>query len=384
MTDAPDLKFRAFLSYAHADKSWATWLHRRLEGFALDADLAARATRPGPNPRRLAPIFLDRGNFSGGTTLTEATIAALDASAALIVLCSPKSAASGPVNEEVRLFRHRHPGRPVIPVLIDGRAPDNFPPALRFALSPDGTVTDTPITVLGPDLRDTGDGRELGLAKLVAGLLGLADANDVYRRELRRQRQAARMRALAAAVFLAVASAGGFFYWRSLDLGTTVVAQQGIIDKAAERAARLAQKLAGEAPAAAATPGTQENLLAALTRLEQRAEGGDVDAAKVAQLLSEGKKAEAVALLADGAAAQARQAAQTLKTAAKAYREAAAIAAVAEPGKARGLYAEAARLDPDDVEGLFQHAWFQREVRRAGGSGTRLRPRACPWQGRHA
>ncbi len=49
-----------------------------------------------------------------------ATIAALDAWAALIVVCSPIAATRPAVNEEVRLFRSRHPGRPVIPVIIEG------------------------------------------------------------------------------------------------------------------------------------------------------------------------------------------------------------------------------------------------------------------------
>jgi hypothetical protein len=67
-----------------------------------------------------------RAGASGGSTLTAATVAALDSSAALLVLCSTVSASRAAVNEEVRLFRSRHPDRPVIPVIIDGTPPDNF------------------------------------------------------------------------------------------------------------------------------------------------------------------------------------------------------------------------------------------------------------------
>ncbi|MFZ2077242.1 MAG: hypothetical protein WAV38_11490, partial [Xanthobacteraceae bacterium] len=49
------------------------------------------------------------------------------------VLCSSLAASRPAVNEEVRLFRSRHPERPVIPVIVDGAAPDNFPPARRPA-----------------------------------------------------------------------------------------------------------------------------------------------------------------------------------------------------------------------------------------------------------
>ena len=81
------------------------------------------------------------------------------------------SAGRPAVNEEVRLFRSRHPERPVIPVIVDGSWPENAPPALRYELGTDGKVTDRPITILGSDLREGGDGRALGLAKVVAGLI---------------------------------------------------------------------------------------------------------------------------------------------------------------------------------------------------------------------
>jgi hypothetical protein len=81
-------KYRAFLSYSHRDAGWAKWLHARLEGFRFDKDLVGRETPLGPVPKTLRPIFHDREDFSGGHSLTDATIAAIDASAALIVLCS--------------------------------------------------------------------------------------------------------------------------------------------------------------------------------------------------------------------------------------------------------------------------------------------------------
>jgi hypothetical protein len=165
-------------------------------------------------PKALHPIFRDREDFSGGHSLTGATIAAIDASAALVVLCSPISARRPAVNEEVRLFRARHPDRPVIPVIVASTWPDNFLPALRFELNADGNLSDRPITILGPDLRETGDGRSLGLAKIVAGLTGLSP-DDVYRRAARARRRQNRLRAAFAAIFLAVTLAGGFFYRQS-------------------------------------------------------------------------------------------------------------------------------------------------------------------------
>src|SRR5262245_55803924 len=204
VADVAALKYRAFISYSHADASWAKWLHGRLESFRFDKDLIGRETSLGTVPKTLRPIFRDREDFSGGHTLTDATVAALDASAALIVLCSPVAATRPAVDEEVRLFRSRHPDRPVIPVIIDGAAPDNFPPALRFELNADGSVSDRPLTVLGPDLREEADGKSLGLAKVVAGLTGLG-TDEVFRRAERARRRRNRFWGALAGVFLLLA-----------------------------------------------------------------------------------------------------------------------------------------------------------------------------------
>src|SRR5262249_59794647 len=95
------------------------------------------------------------------------------------------------VKEEVRLFRSRHPDRPVIPAIVEGTWPDNFPPALRNELTADGTVTECSTTILGPDLRESGDGKSLGLAKVVAGLTGLG-ADEIFRRAERERRSKGR------------------------------------------------------------------------------------------------------------------------------------------------------------------------------------------------
>jgi tetratricopeptide (TPR) repeat protein len=246
MAEPITLKYRAFLSYAHADTAWAKRLHRRLENFRIDKDLVGRATAQGAVPATLRPIFRDRDDFTAGHTLTDQTIAALDASAALIVLCSPASAKSHYVNEEIRLFKARHPERPVIPVIIDGTPGDAerecFAPALRFVVSADGKVTDTPDDELAADVRESGDGFDLAVAKVVARLLDRS-TDDVFRRAERARRRSANIRnaIIAALALLAVAATGSAAYAlqqlktndafleatlrRATDIVTTAVAQ---------------------------------------------------------------------------------------------------------------------------------------------------------------
>jgi hypothetical protein len=81
MAERAAIRYRAFMSYSHRDAAWAKWLHKALESYRIDKDLVGRETPTGAVPRSLRPIFRDREDFSGGSTLTAATVAALDASA---------------------------------------------------------------------------------------------------------------------------------------------------------------------------------------------------------------------------------------------------------------------------------------------------------------
>ena len=87
-------KYRAFLSYSHADAAVVKRVHGRLEGFPIDKDIVGRETPLGAIPKTLRPIFRDRNDFDAGASLGEQTLAALDDAAAFIVLASPRSAGS--------------------------------------------------------------------------------------------------------------------------------------------------------------------------------------------------------------------------------------------------------------------------------------------------
>jgi TIR domain len=120
MPEPAPIRYRAFMSYSHHDRAFAKWLHKALEGFRIDKDLVGRKTPIGAVPKSLRPIFRDREDFAAGHSLTEQTIAALEASQFLIVLCSPSAARSEYVNQEIRRFKALGRGKYVIPVIVDG------------------------------------------------------------------------------------------------------------------------------------------------------------------------------------------------------------------------------------------------------------------------
>jgi hypothetical protein len=210
-TEMPTLKYRAFLSYSHRDTAWAKWLHRALEAYRIDKDLVGRETAHGLVPKTLRPIFRDRDDFPAGHSLTEQTLAALEASQFLIVLCSPDAAQSQYVNEEIRCFKAL--GRParVINVIVAGEPGDPerecFPPAVRFKVGADGAITEERENPIAADARPQGDGKEAAKQKVVAGLLGVG-LGEITRRAERARKRRNRIRTSAAvAAMLIVAGA---------------------------------------------------------------------------------------------------------------------------------------------------------------------------------
>ena len=77
----------------------------RSNPYRIDKDLVGRETAHGPVPKTLRLIFRNRDDFPAGHSLTDQTVAALEASQFLIVICSPNAARSKYVNEEIRRFK---------------------------------------------------------------------------------------------------------------------------------------------------------------------------------------------------------------------------------------------------------------------------------------
>lgn len=194
-----DKKFRAFISYSHADEQWGAWLQRSLERFRAPKEFAARLTEAG-KPLRLVPVFRDREDLPVAGNLNDAIRQALADSEHQIVLCSPNAAKSRWVNEEIKLFNRLHgPGRTFAIIVAgepgSGGDTECFPPALRFKLDRHGELTAEPAEPLAADAREEGDGKRVALLKTAAGMLGVG-LDDLIRRDARAR--ARRMQAIAA------------------------------------------------------------------------------------------------------------------------------------------------------------------------------------------
>ena len=214
--DAPataQFKYRAFISYSHADEEWARWLHRSLETYKLPKRLVGKETPFGPVPARLAPVFRDRDELATATSLGEILTAALEQSACQVVICSRKSAKSRWVNEEIKTFKRLGKAHRIFAVIVDGEPhasanpatadEECFPPALIFRMGADGGLTDEPTEPIAADLRPGKDSKLDVRLKLVAGMVGVG-LDELKQREAHRRHRQAMILAAASVAGMAI------------------------------------------------------------------------------------------------------------------------------------------------------------------------------------
>ena len=211
-------RYKAFLSYSHQDHKAAAWLHNALEKYRLPDQLrAAHASknkhheRQGDIAGRLGRIFRDRDELPAADDLTAEVKKALQSSEFMIVLCSPRAAASRWVNKEVIEFKKLRGDAFVLPIILEGEPgastdgqngadKECFPPAVRFRLGADGQLSRKKAEPIAADMRKSADGRQRALLKVIAGLLGVG-LDQLIERELRRKQR--RVIAITAASLVA-------------------------------------------------------------------------------------------------------------------------------------------------------------------------------------
>ncbi|MCP5246105.1 MAG: ankyrin repeat domain-containing protein [Burkholderiales bacterium] len=190
-------KYKAFISYSHRDSKWGEWLHKSLETYRVPKTVVGSYGRDGKIAQRIGVFFRDREELPTSHNLGEAILNALKDSQYLIVICSPSSAQSMWVNQEIIEFKKMNGEDRIFALVVDGEpnatdrnSPDNeaFPSALRFQINPDGTLSDSRVEPIAADAKSSGDGKENAKLKLLAGLLGIG-FDDLKQREKRRQKQ---------------------------------------------------------------------------------------------------------------------------------------------------------------------------------------------------
>jgi len=189
-------RYWAFVSYSHHDKAVARRLQRQLETYRVPRRLVGRATPQGPVPARLSPLFRDRDELNAGADLKASVQEALAASRWLIVVCTPDAARSPWVNREIVEFKRLHGEGRVLALIASGEpfasntpgreASECFPPALRFALTPEGLAEGEPLEPIAADMRAEGDGPRRAALKLLAGMIGVG-FDDLVQRDTQRR-----------------------------------------------------------------------------------------------------------------------------------------------------------------------------------------------------
>jgi hypothetical protein len=179
------LKYWAFLSYSHTDKQWGDWLHKALETYRVPGRLIGRESRDGTVPPRVFPIFRDREELPVSADLGSNINEALRESRYLVVICSPRSAQSRWVGEEIKTYKKLAREDRILALIVEGEpnASDGkagipaeeecFPEALRYRMV-DGEFSQLRSEPIAADAREGKDGRNN--AKLNGGRIQFSRA----------------------------------------------------------------------------------------------------------------------------------------------------------------------------------------------------------------
>ena len=160
-------EYYAFISYSHKDEEWAKWIQHEFEHYHLPTTLNGLTNAPD----KFRPIFRDIDELSGGELKPQISNA-LRSSENLVIICSPNSAKSPYVDNEILEFIEigEHGGfnniSNIFPLIVEGvpHSKDNpdkecFPKTLK----------NLPSELIAGDV--TKHGREQAFVKILAGTL---------------------------------------------------------------------------------------------------------------------------------------------------------------------------------------------------------------------
>lgn len=213
-----DYKYNAFISYRHCevDQFVATNLHKKLEKFKLPK--ASKAMLPTGVNGKIERVFRDEEELPLATNLSDPIEKALTNSDFLIVICTPRLAASRWCQKEIETFMGMHGRDHILLVLAEGEPDESFPELMTYeeveTVDANGNkvIERRTLEPLAADVRGANNKQRLkamdiAVIKLAAAMFGL-NYDDVKLRH-REQKLKRRIRiwssiAAAVAVFACV------------------------------------------------------------------------------------------------------------------------------------------------------------------------------------
>ena len=203
-------KYFAFISYSHKDKKVAKKLQNFIQGYKIPAKLEDRPDLP----KRIGRVFRDEDELVGDE-LTPQIEEALRQSRYLIVVCSPNSANSKYVNEEIEYFKSLGGETKILPYIIAGKATTDEDPDCCYA--PALKENQKKHQIVGGDAQE--NGAEAASVKLIAGMLKLEfnTLYDRFRKTEKRKRKIVITAITAFALLMAGVTAWILFLYGGLD-----------------------------------------------------------------------------------------------------------------------------------------------------------------------
>ena len=140
---------------------------------------------------RLPPVFRDREELAASSDLAQSVREALEESFSLIVICSPNSARSPWVNEEIRTFTALGRRDRIQCLIVGGWPGASHAPGADPGLEclPPALFEGQGREPLASDIRPGGDGRPAARLKLLAGVIGVPYDVLRQREHVRRTRR---------------------------------------------------------------------------------------------------------------------------------------------------------------------------------------------------
>ena len=205
-------RYYAFISYSSVNEKHARRLQEQIEAYRLPSVLRNELeTQHGEKyPKQLKPLFRDMTDLSAGL-LGKSILRELEDSRFLLVICSPDSAQSKWVNQEVENFILMGRYERIIPYIIEGvpnsgnPATECFPPILRknrefitySHLTPEenaerqaklhGLLDDIHDELKGVSL--AGEGAKISRLKVIARILEVSPDTLIQRDKQRRKKR---------------------------------------------------------------------------------------------------------------------------------------------------------------------------------------------------